>query len=123
MGLLIHPKTAAARGIENDDLIQLTSPYGQVQGLAKLTEGVHPETIAMSNALTKWIDYHAIVRPGGGHFNRLMPADLKHTDANSGQLETSGKVKVTKIMSKPENAQAVLAKNTMFAGYTNNSKG
>ena len=64
------------------------------------------------------MDYHAIVRPGGGHFNRLMPADLKHTDANSGQLETSGKVKVTKLMSKPENAQAILAKNTMFSGYS-----
>jgi len=118
MGILIHPKTAAARGIEDADLIQLESPYGQIKGLAKLTEGMHPETVAMSNALTKWVDYHAIVRPGGGHFNRLMPADLKHTDANSGQLETTGKVKVTKLMSKPENAQEILAKNTMFSGYS-----
>jgi hypothetical protein len=64
------------------------------------------------------VDYHAVIRPGGGHFNRMAPADLKNTDACSGQLETTLKVKVTKLMSKPENAQEVLAKNTMFSGYS-----
>ena len=115
VGILINPKTAAAREIEDGDLIQLTSPYGEIKGLAKLTEGIHPETLGVSNALTRWVDYHAVIRPGGGHFNRLMPADLKNTDACSGQLETTGKVKLTKLMSKPDNAEEILAKNTMFS--------
>ena len=117
MGFLIHPEAAAARGIEDDDLIEIRSPYGAIIGLAKIAQGVHPETIAVSNALTKWVDYHAVIRPGGGNFNRIMPGDLKNTDACSGQLETTGKVKVTKIQSKPENAQEIMAKNTMFSGY------
>ena len=115
MGILINPKTAAERGIEQWDLIQLTSPYGQIKGLANITEGVHPETLAVSNALTRWVDYHAVVRPGGGNFNRLLPADLRNVDANSGQMETTARVKLTKIMSKPKDAKEVFAKNTMFA--------
>lgn len=108
MGLLINPKTAAAKGIEDGDLIQLTSPYGQIKGLAKLSEGVHPETVAVSNALTRWVKYHAVVKPGGGNFNRLLPADLKNTDACSGQMETTARVKITKLRSKPKEGDAAV---------------
>jgi len=118
MGILINPKTAAARGIEEEDLIQLTSPYGQIKGLAKITEGIHPEAVGVSNALTRWVEYHAVIRPGGGNFNRLLPADLKNTDACSGQMETNARVKVKKLQSRPKNAQEILAKNTMFSGYS-----
>jgi hypothetical protein len=118
MGVLINPKTAAARGIKDDDLIQLMSPYGQIKGLAKLTEGVHPETVAVSNALTRWTAHHPVVAPGGGNFNRMLPANLKNTDACSGQPETGCKVKVTRLRSKPENVREVFLKNTMFSGYT-----
>ncbi len=118
MGVLINPKTAAARGIKNEDLIQLMSPYGQIKGLAKLTEGVHPETVAVSNALTRWTAHHPVVAPGGGNFNRMLPANLKNTDACSGQPETGCKVKVTRLRSKPDNVREVFLKNTMFNGYT-----
>ncbi len=99
-GILINPKTAAERNIENGDLIQVESQYGYLKGLAKVTEGVHHESIGISNAITKWMDYHAVVKPGGGNFNRILPADLKNTDANSAQMECTAKVKVKKIRSK-----------------------
>jgi hypothetical protein len=37
------------------------------------------------------------VRPGGGHFNELLPADLKNTDACSSQLESVARVKLRKL--------------------------
>ncbi len=104
MGILINPKAAAARGIQNGDVIRLTSPYGKITGLAKVTEGIHPETVGVSNALTRWVDYHMVIKPGGGNFNRLLPADLRNTDACSGQMETVARVKVTKVRSRPANA-------------------
>jgi hypothetical protein len=73
-------------------------------GLVKLTEGVHPETVAVSNALTRWVKYHMVVKPGGGNYNRLLPANLRNTCACSGQMETTAKVKVTKLRSKPKEA-------------------
>lgn len=108
MGILINPKAAAKRAIRDGDVIQLTSPYGKIIGLAKITEGIHPETVGVSNALTRWVDYHAVIKPGGGNFNRLLPADLRNTDACSGQMETVAKVKVTKLRSRPDDAEQYL---------------
>jgi hypothetical protein len=51
------------------------------------------------------------VRPGGGHFNELLPANLKHTDACSSQLESVAKVKVTRLAGPP----AGLAANSLLA--------
>jgi anaerobic selenocysteine-containing dehydrogenase len=108
MGILINPKAAEQRGIQDGDVMQITSAYGKIIGLAKVTEGVHPETVAVSNALSRWVDYHAVIKPGGGNFNRLLPADLRNTDACSGQMETVAKVKVTKLRSRPEDADQYL---------------
>jgi anaerobic selenocysteine-containing dehydrogenase len=108
MGILINPKAASARSIRDGDVIQLTSQYGKIIGLAKLTQGIHPESVGVSNALTRWVDYHAVIKPGGGNFNRLLPADLRNTDACSGQMETVAKVKVTKLRSRPDDAENYL---------------
>jgi anaerobic selenocysteine-containing dehydrogenase len=108
MGILINPATAEHKGIEDGDLIEITSPYGGLKGLAKVVEGVHPETVAVSNALTRWVHYHAVVKPGGGNFNRLLPANLRNTDACSGQMETTARVKVTKLRSKPKDGDGAV---------------
>ena len=115
MGVLINPKTAAARNIGDGDIIRITSPYGNILGIAKVTEGVHLDCLAISNALTRWTGYHSIVKAGGGNFNRLLPANLKNTDANSGQMECTAKVKVNLFRKKPMNpkdAEQTLRKHT-----------
>jgi anaerobic selenocysteine-containing dehydrogenase len=115
MGVLINPKTAAARGIADGDIIRITSPYGNILGIAKVTEGVHLDCLAISNALTRWTGYHSIVKAGGGNFNRLLPANLKNTDANSGQMECTAKVKVSLFRKKPmssKDAEQTLRKHT-----------
>jgi anaerobic selenocysteine-containing dehydrogenase len=101
-GLLINSQTAAKHNIQEMDLVQVESPYGHIFGLARVTEAVHPEVIGVSNAVTKWIDYHQVVKPGGGNYNRLLPANIKNTDANSGQMECTARVKIKKIRTKPE---------------------
>lgn len=115
MGALINPKTAASRNISDGDLVKITSPYGSIMAIAKVTEGVHVDCIAISNALTRWTGYHSIVKAGGGNYNRLLPANLKNTDANSGQMECTAKVKVTLFRKKPANpkdAELTLRKHT-----------
>ncbi|MGC8493772.1 MAG: molybdopterin-dependent oxidoreductase [Syntrophobacteraceae bacterium] len=115
MGILINPKTAAQKGIKTGDVIRITSAYGKLTGLAKVTEGVHPQTVAVSNALTRWVDYHAVIKPGGGNFNRILPADLRNTDACSGQMETVAKVKVTKLRSRPAEYTEEFIKSQFYA--------
>ncbi len=46
----INPKTAAARGIVDGDLIRVTSPLGYIVTRAHVTEGIHPEVVAISTA-------------------------------------------------------------------------
>ncbi|EMS78186.1 molybdopterin-dependent oxidoreductase [Desulfotignum phosphitoxidans] len=107
MGILINTLAAKKRGISDGDLIKVTSNYGTIMGLARVTEGMHVETVGVSNALSRWTGYHAVVKPAGGHYNRLLPADLKNTCANSGQMETAAKVKVELFRKNPNDDKIV----------------
>ncbi len=46
----INPKTAAAKGIADGDLIRVTSPLGYIVTRAHVTEGIHPDVVAISTA-------------------------------------------------------------------------
>lgn len=46
----INPKTAAARGIADGDLIRVTSDVGHIVTRAHVTEGIHPEVVSISTA-------------------------------------------------------------------------
>jgi anaerobic selenocysteine-containing dehydrogenase len=100
--LLMNAKSGARRGLKDGDLVQLQSPYGRIFGRISLTQGVHPETVAVSNSLSRVASLHSRVRHGGGNFNELLPADFRNTDACSSQLESVARVKVTRLESLPE---------------------
>ena len=96
MGVIINTKTAKAKGINNGDRIRVQSPFGEVIGKASVIEEIHPQVIGMSNGISRWTN-HPIDQKTNTHFNRLLPADVKWTDGMTGHLETSTKVKITKI--------------------------
>ena len=97
MGVMINTKTAKAKGIKNGDIIRITSPFGEVTGRASVLEEIHPGCIAMSNGISSWSNHPIPKKKRNTHFNRLLPADLKWTCGMTGHLETSTKVKITKI--------------------------
>jgi anaerobic selenocysteine-containing dehydrogenase len=99
--LQINARTGAQRGLKNGDMVQVESPYGRIFGQVSLSQGVHPETVAISNSLSRMASQHRGVRSGGGHFNELLPANLKNTDACSSQLESVARVKITKLAMSP----------------------
>jgi len=55
----IHPETAARKGIKDGEEVYVESPAGKVKIKAKLTEGIRPDTVAIS--------YHY------GHWSNSMP--------------------------------------------------
>ena len=97
MGVMINTKTAKAKGIKNGDSIRITSPFGEVTGRASVLEEIHPGCVAMSNGISSWSNHPIPKVKRQTHFNRLLPADLKWTCGMTGHLETSTKVKITKI--------------------------
>jgi len=87
-GVLLNPVTAGRLGIADGDPIAIVSRVGRVEGAAALSEGVHPDTVAVSNALTRSLDGKK-----GTHFNTLLSAELEYTDNFSGALESVEKVR------------------------------
>lgn len=100
---LLSKSTGIAKGLKDGDVVEIASPYGTLIARIALSEGVHPETICVSNALTRVATQQPGVKIGGGNFNNLLPSNLRHTDACSGQPETVAKVKITKLEALPEN--------------------
>ncbi len=66
---LINPKTASTFGINNGDLIRITSSVGTIMTTAKLTEGIIPQIVAISNHLGHWEygEFASGVKASTGH--------------------------------------------------------
>lgn len=91
-GVLLNPRTAAALGVAEGDPIAVVSRFGRVEGDAALSEGVHPDVVAVANALTRNVGGRK-----GTHFNTLLPAELEYTDTFTGALESVARVRVEKV--------------------------
>jgi anaerobic selenocysteine-containing dehydrogenase len=102
IALILNPKTATAQGLKQGDIVKVESPYGFLFGRIGTSEGMHPDTLGVSNALSRTKTRHKGVAHAGGHFNDLLPYDLGNTDAVTGQPETACKVKLTKLDDWPE---------------------
>lgn len=87
-GILLNPATARRYGLVDGDPIEVESRFGRLEGTAALTEGLHPDVVAVANALT------GNGRKLGAHFNTLLPSELEYTDLFSGALESVARVQV-----------------------------
>ena len=102
IAMILNPKTAAAEGLQDRDIVRVDSPYGFLYGRIGTSEGMQPDTLGVSNALSRTRTSHKGVPHAGGHFNDLLPYDLGNTDAVTGQPETVCKIKLTKLDDWPE---------------------
>jgi anaerobic selenocysteine-containing dehydrogenase len=48
--VMIHPRAAKGLGLKDGDWVMLTGPAGSVRTRVRLTEGIHPEAVAMAAA-------------------------------------------------------------------------
>ena len=102
IALILNPKTAKKQGVQAGDIVQVDSPYGRIYGRIGISEGIHPDALGVSNSLSRIKVTHSGVPHAGGHFNDLLPYDLRNTDAVTGQPETVCKLKLTKLDDWPE---------------------
>jgi anaerobic selenocysteine-containing dehydrogenase len=92
-GVLLNPRTAEQLGLDEGDAIAVVSRFGRVEGDVALSEGVHPDVVAVSNAITRRVGGRK-----GTHFNALLPGELEYTDTFSGALESAARVRVEKVV-------------------------
>jgi anaerobic selenocysteine-containing dehydrogenase len=102
IALILNPRTLKKQGLNSGDIVKVESPTGVIYGRVGSSEGMHPDTLGVSNSLSRIKVNNAGVPHAGGHFNDLLPYDLGNTDAVTGQPETVCKVKLTKLDDWPE---------------------
>jgi molybdopterin-containing oxidoreductase family molybdopterin binding subunit len=72
----LNPRAAAVRGIADEDTVWVESTNGRrVRGHARLTEGVHPEAVAIAGGGGHWARGMPVARGRGAFFNALMTLD------------------------------------------------
>jgi anaerobic selenocysteine-containing dehydrogenase len=95
--VLINANTAAAKGIADGDKITLETPAGaSAQGVARVSQCVHPEVIGIASCFGHWAKARATARGRGIHFNSLVPYELSQIDPMAGLMDACVKVKVSK---------------------------
>jgi len=96
--VMIHEGTAARKGIADGDRIIVESTSGaRVEGVARCSQCIHPEVIAIASSLGHWARGLPVARGKGVHFNSLVPYGIDHIDLVSGQVDLCARVRVTKV--------------------------
>lgn len=98
-GLTINAETARRKGIRDGDWIWVESMYGgKVKGRARVSQGIHPEALAMANNGGHWSKHLPIAsQPGkGACFEQLMKLDWDCVDWTVHNWDLCVKVKVYK---------------------------
>ncbi len=72
--LAINAATAAKLGIKDGDEIWVESPYGKAKALARVTQGIHPETVGWQHGFGHWALGHIAKGKGtvDGMFNKTV---------------------------------------------------
>ena len=94
MEVVINAAAASARGLHDGDPVWVESRYAKNRGVIALTEGIHPQTAAISGGFGRWTAHP--VAGGGTGQNAHLAIDLSHTGMLGGSMETVGKVKIFK---------------------------
>ena len=94
----INAETARRKGIRDGDTIEIESSSGlKAQGLARLTQGLHPECVAVPSILGRQITSNDKVRGRGIHFNSLLRYNMDRLDTLSAALDSCVKVRIRKV--------------------------
>jgi molybdopterin-containing oxidoreductase family molybdopterin binding subunit len=91
----INPRTALAKGVRDGDSIVLETAQGKhAEGVARVTEGIHPECLSVPGVLGRWAVGNASTRGEGVHFNSLLSYSLDRMDTVAAALDACVKVRI-----------------------------
>jgi len=94
----MNAATGRSKGIAEGDEIELETPGGKkARGIARLSEGIHPECLAVAAILGRWVTSNDSARGKGVHFNSLLEYTVDRLDTLSAALDACVKVKVKKV--------------------------
>lgn len=94
----INAETATRKGIREGDAIHIESSHGATAvGIARLTEGIHPEAISIPGVLGRKITANSRSRGRGVHYNSLIRYTFDQMDMLSAALDACVRVRISKL--------------------------
>lgn len=95
--ITINAEVARKKGFKAGDVVWVESPYGRkVKCKLRLSEGIHPEHVAMAALCGHWSENQPIAKGKGVFYNELLEIDYEHMDPNNHSMDLCVKVKVYK---------------------------
>ena len=94
--ILLNLRTAKSKGIKESDTVLVESRAGRVKGEVELTEGLHPEVVAIAGTFGHWAAGMPVAKDKGVHFNKLLPCTLERIDKVSAALDACIRVRVSR---------------------------
>jgi len=82
--LWIHTEAAAARGIADGALVEVQNGSRAGRLRAKVTDGIHPETVFMVHGFGHTLPVESRARDQGAADNTLMPQGMRNWDKSGG---------------------------------------
>ena len=94
----MNAATGKAKGIADGDEIELETPGGKkFHATARLSEGIHPECLAVPAITGRWVTSSESAHGKGVHFNSLLEYSVDRLDTLSAALDACVKVKVNRL--------------------------
>jgi len=99
--IVLNRQYANSKGIQDGDRIKIENVGGRsVEGIAKLSECIHPECVGMDHSAGSWAKILP-PRPSrekiGTHAGTMLDYEMKNLDVMAGALDASPKLKVSRI--------------------------
>jgi molybdopterin-containing oxidoreductase family molybdopterin binding subunit len=97
----INTETARRKGISDGDRVVLETPSGRrSEGVARLTQCVHPECVAVAGVVGRQLSTLTPSQRQGVHFNSLVHYSFETLDFMTGAVDQCVRVKLTKATSQ-----------------------
>jgi anaerobic selenocysteine-containing dehydrogenase len=95
LNIMMNYATAKKKGLQDGQEVWLESRLAKVPAKVSLSEGIHPETVAISQGFGRWTK-HPIAQGKGVQYNPHLPIALSHSGMLGGSMETAAKVRVSR---------------------------
>ncbi|MBI2989522.1 MAG: molybdopterin-dependent oxidoreductase [Deltaproteobacteria bacterium] len=103
--VMLNRKTASDRDIADGDVIELLGTNGyKACGVARLSECVHPDVVAIASCFGHWSRGRQTDSDRGVNFNSFIPLDIRGMEMLSGDYDQCALVTVRKLRKGPREA-------------------
>jgi len=95
LSVMVNKKTAESKGLRDGEAVWLESRLAKVEARIKVSQGIHPQTVAISQGFGR-MTKHPVAKGKGVKYNPHLPIELSFSGMLGGSMETAARVRIYK---------------------------